>query len=276
MNKMPFEVPPKLRRWPNLMDTLMEDGSDGFSYLAQCDALAIDAGNSRIKAGWFSGQRLIEVWHIPVPEFGAGALPALPKRTVLCSVGYPEEHLKNWLIQRGLSSIQVIRKEDPLPFKTQYSTPETLGSDRKMLVHGANVLRPGIPRLVVSLGTCITYDWIGPDQVHQGGYISPGLPMRWSSMHQYTGRLPLVSHPDIDAGANIPAKNTEAALQWGVVEGVRHEIRGFWQSFLHQNDPSSKAQLILTGGDAHFFEISPEERIFAAPNLALIGLHAML
>lgn len=263
---------PKVRRWPGENEWLSKD----LQYLAPCDAMAIDAGNTRIKAGWFSRQQLIEVWHIPATEFSRATLPFPPKRAVLCSVGHPEDHLKNWLVQMGVSAIKVIRPDDPLPFATRYTTPETMGSDRKMLVLGACVLHPGIPRLVVSLGTCITYDWIDSNEVHLGGCISPGLSMRWSSMHQYTGRLPLVLPPGLEGGANIPATDTEAALQWGVVQGVRHEIQGFWMNFQHQYDPLNQGQFILTGGDAHFFEIRPEERIFAAPNLALIGLQAML
>ncbi len=272
MNKMPLNHLPKERRWP----IQSESGTEDFKYLAPCDALVMDAGNTRIKAGWFAGPQLIEVWHTPAIELGQCALPVWPMQAVLCSVGYPEDQLKHWLTQKGVSAVRVIHPEDPLPFVTKYTNPASLGSDRKMLVHGANVLYPGIPRLVVSMGTCITYDWIGTDQVHMGGFISPGLPMRWTSMHQHTGRLPLVSPPDLSQDAKVPATDTEAALQWGVVQGVRHEIHGFWSVFIHQNESNSKAQLILTGGDAHFFEISPEERIFATPHLALIGLHAML
>jgi type III pantothenate kinase len=170
----------------------------------------------------------------------------------------------------------VILPEDPMPFISLYKTPETLGSDRKMLVNGANVVFPGIPRLVVSLGTCITYDWISSDQIHQGGYICPGLNMRWDSMHRQTGRLPGVPPPDLQLSEIIPATDTHSALQWGVVWAVRHEIRGFWNQLMERDSDFSMSHLIITGGDAHFFEIRAEEKIFAAPYLTLIGLRAML
>jgi len=245
-------------------------------HLAGCDALAIDAGNTLIKAGWFSGPQLIEVWQIPTPNLNQIKLPFSPWHAVLCSVGFPENEIKNWLMQQGVAEVRVILPDDPMPFTSLYKSPETLGSDRKMLVIGANVLFPGIPRLVVSLGTCITYDWISSEQIHQGGYICPGLQMRWESMHMQTGRLPRVLPPDLQLSDTIPATDTIAALQWGVVWAVRHEIRGFWNQIKERNREFSRCHLIITGGDAHFFEIRAEEKLLAAPYLTLIGLRAFL
>jgi len=263
---------PTVRQWPGLN----ECRSGAYAHIAPCDALVIDAGNTLIKAGWFTGQQILEVWQVPTTEFGQLELPFSPQRAVLSSVGFPENEIKEWLNRQGVAEVRVIRPEDPMPFKTLYKTPETLGSDRKMLVNGANILFPGIPRLVVCMGTCITYDWISSEQIHQGGFISPGLRMRWESMHKQTGRLPLVTPPDLQLSDTLPATDTQSALQWGVVWAVRHEIRGFWNEFKQRKGEFSKSQLIIAGGDAHFFEIRAEEKIFAAPYLALTGLRAML
>jgi len=269
---MSFSCTPIFRSWP----TDRETQTAGHLRQDRYHTLAIDAGNTRIKAGWFAEDQMIEVWQIASTDFGAAMLPISTNRAVVCSVGYPESDLQEWLIQRGVAGVRIIQSGDPLPFPSDYKTPETLGSDRKMMVHAANVLYPGIPRLVVSMGTCITYDWINSDNRHLGGYITPGLPMRWEAMHTKTERLPLVRPPDIQSGGSTPGTDTLSALQWGVLRSVRHEIRGLWTDFQHHQRDSKSSQLIITGGDAHFFEIIPEERIFAAPHLALIGLHAML
>jgi len=263
---------PPLHSWPT-------DSEHGLTYHLQGvggGVLAIDAGNTRIKGGLFVGGQLQAVWHSSAREFDACIVPAAVERAVACSVGYPEDELIRWGVERGISEVKIVRAEDPLPFESDYKTPQTLGSDRKMMVHAANVLYPGVPRLVVSVGTCITYDLITRQNRHLGGFITPGLPMRWQAMHTGTGRLPRVGAPDLACQPTGAGVDTISAMQWGVVLAIRHEIRGFWSEFKERERGSGACQLIITGGDATFFEMNAEERIFAEPNLALIGLHAFM
>lgn len=229
----------------------------------------VDAGNSRVKRGWFRAGQLEEVevlthaqWQTPMPH--------QPVKVCLASVSLPETEFAAWFAQAGVAQVVVFDAQSPLPFETAYTTPHSLGSDRKLLISGANALFSGQNRLVIGLGTCITYDLIDSHGKHLGGDISPGLHMRWQAMHQQTARLPLVEMPN---HWPVVGTDTTSALQSGVMQGILAEIKG------------RKAQLeliltdltiILTGGDAHFFENRLDSPIFAEPNLALYGLHALI
>jgi type III pantothenate kinase len=94
--------------------------------------------------------------------------------------------------------------------------------------------------------------------------------MRWRAMHEFTARLPLVTEPE---PLQAYGTNTLSALRSGVVQGMVAEIQGRIRQ-LEQEIPN--LTIILTGGDAHFFEKQINSPIFAEPNLALYGLHALL
>lgn len=230
----------------------------------------VDAGNSRIKVGWFHQAELLETevlehadWQQYQPKYPIG-------RALIASVSMPEAELEHRLLQMGASNVRVWRASDALPFSSDYTSLHTLGSDRKMLVMGANKRFPGMNRLVVGMGSCITYDLIDATGHHLGGDISPGLHMRWQSMHQFTARLPLAAMP-----SDWPTLGTDttSALQAGVLQGVLAEIQG---RKIQLELILSELTIILSGGDAHFFEKRFDNRIFAEPNLALYGLHALL
>jgi type III pantothenate kinase len=53
-------------------------------------------------------------------------------------------------------------------------------------------LFPGKNNLVIGLGSAITYNYINKYKEFIGGGISPGMEMRFKSLHEYTARLPLV------------------------------------------------------------------------------------
>ena len=228
----------------------------------------VDAGNSRLKRGWFRAGKLQKVevlthnqWQQPLPH--------QPAKVCIASVSLPEANLAAWFTAQGVQTVKVFDAQSPLPFETAYTSPQSLGSDRKLLIIGANALYPGQNRLIIGLGTCITYDLVNSQGKHMGGDISPGLHMRWQAMHQQTARLPLVDMPAI-----WPTLGTDtiSALQTGVLQGLVAEIKGRKaQLELILNDLT----IILSGGDAHFFENRLDSAIFAEPNLALFGLHAL-
>lgn len=230
----------------------------------------VDAGNSRIKVGWFLDGALKEIeilehtaWPAYLPKYRA-------EKAMVASVSLPEAVLANRLITSGISEVRIWHADDPLPFQSDYTSYQTLGSDRKMMVMGANSLHPGLNRLVIGMGTCITYDLINAQGHHLGGDISPGLHMRWQAMHQFTARLPMV---DLPAAWPVLGTDTHLALQSGVLQGVLAEMQGRKKQL---ELILSDLTIILSGGDAHFFEKRFDSRIFAEPNLALYGLHALL
>ncbi len=124
--------------------------------------------------------------------------------------------------------------------------------------------------LVIDAGTCITYEFLDDKQNYHGGAISPGVAMRFESMHTFTAKLPLVKPlGDVPLIGNT----TETCLQSGVIHGITAEIEGVIQRYLYLY-PDMK--IILCGGDAHFFENKVNHSIFAAPDLVLMGLNRIL
>ena len=156
------------------------------------------------------------------------------------------------------------------PLKMAYESPETLGNDRLAAAIGAWFIHPGKDLLVIDAGTCITMDLVTHDATYHGGSISPGLMMRFRAMHQFTARLPLVSPSD---DASLTGRNTAASIRSGAQNGILAEVHGMVARY-RQQFPHLK--VVLTGGDASFFESNLKFDIFVAPNLVLEGLNYIL
>lgn len=235
----------------------------------QARTYVVDAGNSRVKIGCFEAGALQEVVVMPHETYQQVRLkPA--SAAALLSVSIPEQVLADWLQAQGITQTLVFNSQSPLGFSSAYTSPQTLGSDRKMLIRGANERFPGCNRLIIGVGSCITYDAVDAQQQHLGGDISPGMHMRWKAMHQQTARLPQVELP-----VRWPDFGTDtiSALQAGVLQGMVAELQGRIQQF---QALLPDLTIILSGGDAQLFEKRMDSRIFAEPNLALYGLHALL
>lgn len=139
--------------------------------------------------------------------------------------------------------------ETPMPIKNVYTTPATLGSDRLAAVVGAHAAMPDDDVLVTDMGTCITYDLMDCGGAYRGGNIAPGMNMRFESMHRQTEHLPLVK-ADGEWPPEI-GRSTEEALRGGVMWGIVAEVEHYID-YLRTLRPNLK--VILTGGDAHFFQ----------------------
>ena len=152
-----------------------------------------------------------------------------------------------------------------LPFKVEYSTPETLGVDRVAAAAGAIHIYGG-NALIVDAGTAVTADIVSGDR-YLGGNISPGLRLRFRSLNAFTAKLPLVRP---EGELNLWGHDTESAILSGVVGGLVAEIAGtFYEVKKIYND----IKLIMTGGDADFLKPLVEEKgINCEVNHDLVGL----
>ena len=158
----------------------------------------------------------------------------------------------------------------PLPITINYETPETLGNDRIANIVAASVLYPNKNILIIDAGTCITIDFIDQNKEYQGGRISPGIEMRYKSLHKYTSNLPKLT---ISNTAQQIGKDTNSSIVSGVEKGVVAEIETIIDDFKNENEDLF---VILTGGDTFFFENTLKNSIFADQNLVLKGLNEIL
>lgn len=165
----------------------------------------------------------------------------------------------------------LLDRNTPLPIQNNYQSPDTLGYDRLAAAVGAWKHFPNQNSFVVDAGTCINYEWIRWDGYYMGGAISPGLRMRFKAMHTFTGNLPLVE-PDNQKDITL-GTDTASCLNAGVLHGMTSEIEGFIQSYEQMH---GYMNVLLTGGDAPFFENRLKNNIFARPDLVTEGLIEIL
>lgn len=163
--------------------------------------------------------------------------------------------------------VYTLTGDTPLPFKNEYKTPHTLGTDRIAAIAGAQLLFPETACLVIDCGTCMTTDFITRDGVYKGGSISPGLHMRLKAMHSFTGKLPEI---DFKVPENITGNSTSECMRTGAFHGMIAEIRYLAEHYTQQ---LGTCQVVLCGGDAELFAEHLNLNIFAAPDLVLYGLY---
>lgn len=227
--------------------------------------LLLDFGNTRVKAAVWDGTTLETVFS---GRYTPDGLKDAVRMTdaeggMWCAVHPLEKETERWLLSKGLSPL---RWDTPVPIRNSYSTPQTLGMDRLAAAVGAWSMKPGHDLLIVDAGTAITYDFVSADGVYRGGNIAPGVDMRFKSLHEHTGALPMV-----DRNGDIPVfgSDTYTAIRSGVMVGVRHELEGYIEE-LGSLYPS--LLVFLTGGDAESFDIKAKSTTFAVPGLVLRGL----
>ena len=232
--------------------------------------LAIDVGNTQIKLAVFEHHTLIHKEIIAYNDWQIAVKKNLKKfskieNIVVASVG--KLNKEDFLELNSNVKIYFITKESNFPFQNLYATPNTLGIDRMVLAAGAVLLFPNKKRLVIDAGTCITYDFIDENNNYLGGAISPGIRLRYESLHNYTAKLPLLTKENPD---NIIGNSTNQSIHSGVVNGVAMEIDGFKNNSFGEND---NFIIILTGGDAEFLADRLKNTIFANSNFLLESLN---
>ncbi len=233
--------------------------------------LLLDIGNTRVKYALYQGGNFIlreeirgEVVTRLKPLFSEYKI----SHAIMAATGSIPESLPAFLDQH--CALTELTHATPLPVRLAYNTPETLGADRVAAVVGASYQFPGRPVLVIDVGTCITLDFIDTEGTYRGGSISPGLDMRFKAMHTFTARLPLIPRP---AELSLTGNSTRDCLASGALQGAVFEVDGFIQAYRHKY-PGLK--VILTGGDADFFESQLKSKIFAFPDLVEFGLVKIL
>ncbi|TBW28048.1 type III pantothenate kinase [Gramella sp. KN1008] len=235
--------------------------------------LVIDAGNTLVKTAVFQNNRLLERRAFNKKEFSENfqiICKDFPEIThaVISSVTSDDAEIISEV--KGIYFLLELNSTIKLPFKNEYATPATLGKDRMALVAAAVKDYPGQNVLVIDAGTCITYDIKTADESYLGGAISPGMGMRFRSLHKFTANLPLVEpKPDVE----LIGKSTETSILSGIINGIRMELRGTIEAYRAE---FKDLTVIFTGGDSQILSIPLKNSIFANSNFLLEGLNFIL
>lgn len=232
--------------------------------------ICFDFGNTRCKAAVFTNEELSEVFILSgdKPEEIQDILTKTnPSFIMLSSVINHRPETED--LMRSYGSFHKLSHETKLPFTIPVGKPETVGADRLALCAAAVNMFPGHNHLVIGLGTCITYNFINQKNQFLGGSISPGLEMRFNSMHTQTALLPLVK---MDWNFPLVGYDTKTNLLSGVAWGMAKEIDGIIEAY---HERYERLQVMLTGGDTLHFAPLLKKQIFADPNLIFKGLYAI-
>ena len=232
--------------------------------------LLLDIGNTATKAAF--DDNIDDVFGFPRDKASAAIADLLNQKDVArCIISrvayYADDIIYN--INKNIDT-EIINANSKLNFECRYSTPQTLGADRIAAIAAAIDICPDRPLLVVDAGTAITYDFVTRDHIYIGGNIAPGLHLRFSTLNNYTSRLPLCSISDFVAPIG---NDTKSAIAAGIVNGLRSEI-DYYQE-LASTTLGGDFAIILGGGDYNFFALNAKNTIFAYQNLVLRGLSVL-
>lgn len=231
--------------------------------------VAVDCGNSFIKAGLFEEEVLVKQFTFDSEQTAKEWIETHSDHSfIVASVSTAYETISERI--NFPQHTLFLDHDTYVPFINSYQSKATLGIDRIALASGASTRFPQQDVLVIDMGTCITFDFINKESRYLGGAISPGLQMRFKSLHNFTARLPLINtEPDVP----LIGVDTKSSILSGVVQGITAEVEGiiakYKQTYPHM-------VVIISGGDAKYFESRIKEHIFAIPELVLVGLNAIL
>lgn len=239
--------------------------------------LTIDQGNTSSKVTVFDSENAVVATYryatISVedlcPLFEQYSLSGV----IYCSVSRFDAKLVESLRCMGDIPVLVFTHETEVPIGVDYKTPESLGLDRLAAAVGASQRYGGQSMLVVDAGTAITIDLIDGSPVFRGGNISPGVALRFKSLHDYTGAL-----PKVEQAGDLPTfgYDTVTAIRAGVVNGVLAEIMSAYSVAQRQHGCD---KMIITGGDAEFIHSLLDPAVVdmeVVPDLVAEGLNRIL
>jgi type III pantothenate kinase len=190
--------------------------------------LAIDAGNSRVKWGWYeAGRGWAAIATVSLVEFAAAAhhvnpfsvTHENPSRIVISNVAGEgaRQLIVNWTSIFEAEPQWVHGERERCGVQSLYDQPEQLGPDRWAALIAARALAPGRSCLVVNAGTATTVDCLSASGEFLGGLILPGVDLMRYVLHEHTGKLPLQEGRYVDT-----PRNTVDAIE----TGCRHAQAG--------------------------------------------------
>ena len=220
--------------------------------------LAIDAGNSRVKWGWYEsaerGGRWSSIATVSLIEFAASsdhvnpfsATHDNPAPIVISNVAGEGAHqlLVNWTSIFECEPLWLKGEAEACGVRNGYEKPDQLGPDRWAALIAARALEPGRACLVVNAGTATTVDALSPAGEFLGGLILPGIDLMRFVLHEHTGRLPL------QEGRYVRTpRNTLDAIE----SGCRHAQAGAVER-MHRVLGGDSACLVSGGGGRALIE----------------------
>jgi len=230
--------------------------------------LDIDAGNSFVKWRVKDISDVIASGHESTEQVSKQGLDLKKIESLnqarISSVTNPAlaEKVREQVRQQFNVDLQIARVSSMVSGVTcGYTEPETLGIDRWLAVVAA-YQRYREPVLVVDAGSAITIDLVGPQGVHLGGYISPGLRLMRDALWQGTEKVQVDSVESLNM--LVPGACTQDAVNRGCLLAVVATIEKLASQY--------PASIVITGGDAPVVAEALSLTSDHIPDLVLDGL----
>ncbi|MGL1891143.1 MAG: type III pantothenate kinase [Spirochaetaceae bacterium] len=250
--------------------------------------LCIDAGNTQLFGGIYSGEKIILRFRKRTGEgsssdeigiFLKNVLianeldPKNVKQIAICSVVPDENHslasacekyfkLKPFFLRAGIKS----------GLQIKYKNPLELGADRIATSIGSIKRHPNKNLIIIDMGTATTFDIVTSNREHLGGAIIPGLRIAMDSLEQRTANLPKV---EIIRPSAICGRSTVENIQSGLFYGAIGMLKEMVTRFTDECFDGEKPVIIGTGGFSGLFK-HIEIFDFVYPDLVLEGINKAL
>ncbi len=238
--------------------------------------ITIDNGNTSVKVAFFIGAQVVATNRFvrrDVRLLERFISTYKPNSAIVCSTAASSSTQRiERLVEERCPHVLHLSHETPLPIRLGYRTPQTLGRDRIATAVGAWTIAQRLDSasdvLVIDAGTAITYDLVTADGCFVGGNIAPGLALRFKSLHEHTGLLPLVA---ADGDTPVVGYDTLTAIRSGVVLGMMGEVRNYIAD-LKLSHPN--LMVFVTGGDGKLVHTRlGDEEVIYNEHLAAEGLN---
>ncbi len=242
--------------------------------------LALNVGNTTIKAGLFDGEQLLQTWRVASDprrtsdEYGVLLRGMLAQRR-------PEAAIDSVVIGSVVPRIDPLLAEmcerfldlKPLFFgpgadlglPVLTDNPEQVGVDR-LADALAGRQRYGCPLITVDLGTATVLNAVSAEGAFLGGAIAPGLALTLDVLVGGTAKLPPIA---LIPPARAIGRNTVAAMQSGLVFGYVSMVEGLIERIKAE---LGRCLVVATGGHCQMIASQTDKIDLVDPELTLHGL----
>lgn len=230
--------------------------------------LALDIGNTSIKAGYFLKSELNDVLLFRNPDELFNSIKHYEFNEAVISSVVPvlTERIKHFLNEKLEITPFIISKDSLFNLKLDYKTPETLGIDRICSAEAAfNIfdsgkdLSEGTFLLTIDFGTATTINITAPPCNFIGGLIAPGLITMFDSLNNKTAQLPGLNFSDY---RSLIGKDTNSSIASGIITTTIGMIEKTI-NHLKEKYGAKVIKCFITGGNAkHVQQFLPEDFIF--------------
>lgn len=225
-------------------------GRDGIRHLARLEATP---------KAW---EDCLAMWRRELPELLANR----PLSWAIADV-VPDMRrmIQSWIEARG-DTAAVLRSCRQLPIEVKVDAPERVGIDRLLNAVAARGRSPGVPAVLIDVGSAVTVDWLDETGAFCGGAIFPGFRLMARALRAHTAKLPLVRLPK--RLPEPPGGDTTTAMQAGIAGAVAGGVFAIARHYVRR---ASRPPIVyLTGGDAPTFrdlfaDLAKDDSQFPSP-----------